>query len=78
MMNALPKTGDLFATDQVSPDTERCCRYQLRNFAQWMETEQGMIELEDVRDVGVYGYAGAVTAARGDGGVLIRCPTCGR
>ena len=47
-MNGLPKTGDLFATNQVSPDTERCYRYQLRNFAQWVETEQGKIELEDV------------------------------
>ena len=27
-MNGLPKTGDLFATNQVSPDTERCYRYQ--------------------------------------------------
>ncbi len=42
-MNALPYTGDLFATNQVSPDTERCYRYHLRNFAQWMETEQGML-----------------------------------
>ena len=42
-MNALPITGELFATNQVSPETERCYRYQLRNFAQWMETEQGML-----------------------------------
>ena len=45
-MNGLLKTGDLFATNQVSPDTERCYRYQLRNFAQWMETEQGENELD--------------------------------
>ena len=45
-MSGLPKTGDLFATNQVSPDTERCYRYQLRNFAQWMETEQGENELD--------------------------------
>ena len=32
-MNSLPKTGDLFATNQVSPDTERCYKYQLRSFA---------------------------------------------
>ena len=38
--------ADLFATNQVSPDTERCYRYQLRNFAQWMETEQGENELD--------------------------------
>ena len=35
-MNALPITGELFATNQVSPDTERCYKYQLRNFAEWM------------------------------------------
>ena len=35
-MNALPITGELFATNQVSPETERCYKYQLRNFAQWM------------------------------------------
>ena len=55
-MNALPATGDLFATNQVSPDTERCYRYQLRNFAQWMETEQGKIELEDVTAVDLLTY----------------------
>ena len=55
-MSGLPKTGDLFATNQVSPDTERCYRYQLRNFAQWMETEQGKIELEDVTAVDLLDY----------------------
>ena len=50
-MNALPITGELFATNQVSPDTERSYLYQLRNFAQWMEIEQGKIELEDVTAV---------------------------
>ena len=55
-MNGLPKTGDLFATNQVSPDTERCYRYQLRNFAQWMEIEQGKIELEDVTAVDLLTY----------------------
>ena len=47
-MNALPITGEPFATNQISPDTERCYCYQLRNFAQWMETEPGKIELKDV------------------------------
>ena len=51
-----PKTGDLFATNQVSPDTERCYRYQLRNFAQWMQTGQGKIELEDVTAVDLLTY----------------------
>ncbi len=35
-MNALPITGELFATNQVSADTERCYKYQLRSFASWM------------------------------------------
>ncbi|HJO91471.1 MAG TPA: hypothetical protein QF606_07360 [Anaerolineales bacterium] len=35
-MNNIPTTGELFATNQVSPDTERCYKYQLRNFADWM------------------------------------------
>ena len=47
-MNNIPTTGDLFATNQVSPDTERCYRNQLRHFASWMENEQGKIEIEDV------------------------------
>ena len=55
-MSGLPKTGDLFATNQVSPETESCYRYQLRNFAQWMETEQGKIELEDVTEVDLLDY----------------------
>jgi hypothetical protein len=38
VMNGLLKTGDLFATNQVSPDTELCYRCQLWNFAQWMES----------------------------------------
>ena len=46
-MNALPTTGELFATNQVSPDTERCYRYQLRSFSRWMETERGAAEIED-------------------------------
>ena len=28
-MNALPTTDELFATNQVSPDTERCYKYQM-------------------------------------------------
>ena len=30
-MNALPTTGELFAANQVSPETERCYKYQLRS-----------------------------------------------
>ena len=55
-MNALPTTGELFATNQVSPDTERCYRYQLRSFAEWMETERGETEIEDVTAVDLLAY----------------------
>ena len=47
-MNNLPTTAELFATNQVSPDTERCYRNQLRHFASWIKNEQGKIEIEDV------------------------------
>ena len=45
------KLAGCFAANQIALDTERCCRYQLRNFAQFMETEQGNIGLEDVSAV---------------------------
>ena len=35
-MNNLPTTGELFATNQVSVNTERCYKRQLHNFAEWM------------------------------------------
>ncbi|MCH2540427.1 MAG: hypothetical protein MK000_08805 [Anaerolineales bacterium] len=35
-MNALPTTGELFATNQVSPETERYYKYQLRSFENWV------------------------------------------
>ena len=47
-MNALPITGELFATNQVSPETERCYKYQLRNFAQWMRDNCDVEDMEDV------------------------------
>ena len=55
-MNTLPNTGQLFATNQVSPDTERCYRYQLRSFAEWMETERDVTELESVTAVDLLAY----------------------
>ena len=30
-MANIPNTGELFATDQVSPDTERCYKYQMHH-----------------------------------------------
>ena len=44
-MNNIPNTGELFATDKVSPDTERCYKYQMRNFAQWMQESQGKVDM---------------------------------
>ena len=44
-MNNIPNVGELFATDQVSPDTTRNYRYQLRNFAQWMHESQGKVDM---------------------------------
>jgi hypothetical protein len=44
-MNKIPNTGELFATNQVSPDTERCYKYQLRNFAEWMHEPQGKVDM---------------------------------
>ena len=60
-MNALPTTGELFATNQVSPDTERCYRNQLRHFASWMENEQGKTEIEDVILVDLLAYKQRLT-----------------
>jgi hypothetical protein len=47
-MNALPTTGELFGTNQVSPETERCYKYQLRNFAQWMRDNCDVEDMEDL------------------------------
>ncbi len=55
-MNALPLTGELFATNQVSPDTERCYRYQLRNFAQWMRETRSVEDMEDVTTADLLAY----------------------
>ena len=55
-MSALPVTGELFATNQVSPDTERCYRYQLCNFAQWMREDRGVEDMEDVTTADLLAY----------------------
>ena len=60
-MNNIPTTGELFATNQVSPDTERCYRNQLRHFASWMEIEQGKTEIEDVTLVDLLAHKQIVT-----------------
>ena len=60
-MNNIPTTGELFATNQVSPDTERCYRNQLRHFASWIGTAQGKTEIEDVTLVDLLAYKQTLT-----------------
>ena len=55
-MNVLPSTGGLFATNQVSPDTERCYGYQLRGFVQWMCESCGIEDMEDVTTADLLAY----------------------
>ena len=55
-MSALPTTGELFATNQVSPETERGYRYQLRNFAQWMADSRDVHDMEDVTTADLLAY----------------------
>ena len=55
-MNALPITGELFATNQVSPETERGYKYQLRNFAQWMADSRDVHDMEDVTTADLLAY----------------------
>ena len=56
IVNALPTTGELFATNQVSPETERGYRYQLRNFAQWMSDSRDVHDMEDVTTADLLAY----------------------
>ena len=55
-MNALPITGELFATNQVSPETERCYKYQLRSFAAWMADSRDVHDMEDVTTADLLAY----------------------
>ena len=55
-MSALPTTGELFATNQVSPETERGYKYQLRNFAQWMSDSRDVHNMEDVTTADLLAY----------------------
>ena len=55
-MNALPITGELFATNQVSAETGRCYKYQLRNFAAWMAESRGIEDMEAVTTVDLLAY----------------------
>ena len=55
-MTNIPNTGVLFATDQISPDTERCYKYQMRNFAQWMQESQGKVDMDQVTTADLLAY----------------------
>ena len=55
-MTNIPNTGELFATDQVSPDTERCYKYQMRNFAQWMHDSQNKVDMDQVTTADLLAY----------------------
>ena len=55
-MNALPITGELFATNQVSPETERCYKSQLHSFAEWMAESRGVHDMEDVTSADLLAY----------------------
>ena len=41
-MNNIPTTGELFAINQVSANTERCYKRQLHNFAEWTLNSMNM------------------------------------
>jgi hypothetical protein len=47
-MNNIPTTGELFATNQVSANTERCYKRQLHNFVEWMADSRDVRDMEAV------------------------------
>ena len=47
-MNNLPTTGELFTTNQVSANTERCYKRQLHNFAEWMADSRDVHDMESI------------------------------
>ena len=55
-MSALPTTGELFATNQVSPETESCYKYQLRSFAAWMAESRDVHDMEAVTPADLLAY----------------------
>ena len=55
-MNALPITGELFASDEVSPATEHCYKYKLREIAQWMREDRDIEDMEAVTTADLLAY----------------------
>ena len=55
-MNNIPTTGDLFATNQVSANTERCYKRQLHNFAEWMADSRDVHDMEAVTTADLLAY----------------------
>ena len=56
-MNNIPTTGELFATDQVLANTERCYKRQLRNFADWMADSRNVHDMEAVSTADLLFYS---------------------
>ena len=55
-MKNIPTTGELFATNRISPDTERRHKYQLRSFAEWMADRRHVQDMEDVTTADLPAY----------------------
>ena len=55
-MNNIPTTGELFATNQVSANTERCYKRQLHNFAEWMADSRDVHDMEAVTTADLLAY----------------------
>ena len=55
-MNNIPTTGEFFATNQVSANTERCYKRQLHNFAEWMADSRDVHDMEAVSTADLLAY----------------------
>jgi hypothetical protein len=60
-MSALPSTGELFATNQVSPETERRHKYELRSFADWMADSRDVQDMEAVTTADLLAHRQTIT-----------------
>ena len=55
-MNNIPTNSDLFPTNQVSANTERCYKRQLHNFAEWMADSRDVHDMEAVSTADLLAY----------------------
>ena len=72
-MTNIPTTGELFATNQVSPDTERCYKYQLRNFANWMADSRDVRDMESVSVSDLLAYRQSIQHLAASSQLMLRC-----